>query len=64
MAEVFLSVIIVLSVIFLIVFLVFKSDNAIVICNEFSQLIGNDYVIQIKIRKKRRGKLADRDDRR
>ena len=56
MTDIILSVALVLIVAFVIVFLAFKSDNATVVCKDFSTLINNDCVVKIKICKRRKGK--------
>lgn len=62
MTNIVISFVIILSVILTIVFLVFKSDNAVVICKDLESLLENDCVIKIKIRKKRRGTDAERNN--
>lgn len=64
MTDIIVSVTLVLIIAFVIVFLVFKSDNATVICKDFSSLVNSDCVIKIKICKTRRGINGKRNDRR
>lgn len=62
MTDIVLSVTLVLLIVFVIVFLAFKSDSATVICRDLSSLVDNDCVIKIKICKKRRGSNGKGND--
>ncbi|MBQ8540235.1 MAG: hypothetical protein IJ435_02045 [Clostridia bacterium] len=63
MSDIILSLSLVLAVIFVIVFLVFKSDNVTLICKDLSSLIDDeDCVIKIKICKRRKGNYGKRND--
>ena len=62
MTNIILSLALVFAVIFVIVFLVFKSDNATLVCKDLSELITDDCVIKIKICKRRKGNYGKRND--
>lgn len=64
MINAFLSVFLVLTVVFLIVFLVFKTDTVTFFCDDISELFDGDVVIKIKISKKRRSRYGKRNNRR
>ncbi len=50
-----ISLFIIFSLIFVIIFLVFKSDCVTIKSEDFDELIKNGYSIKIKIYKRRRG---------
>lgn len=62
MTDIIVSVVLILIIASVIVFLVFKSDNATVICKDLSALASNDCVIKIKICKRRRGLNGKRNN--